>query len=101
MTNIKVLKKDEYIANIEVKGHSDYDDIGKDIVCASISSMVTLVINSIVRFNENAIEYTVKDGYINIDIKMHNEYIDTLLISLIDLLQDLAKSYPKNVKIII
>ena len=50
---------------------------------------------------ENAIEYTVKDGYINIDIKMHNEYIDTLLISLIDLLQDLAKSYPKNVKIII
>ena len=86
---------------LTIDGHAVYAEIGKDIVCASISSMVTLAINSIVRFNENAIEYTVKDGYINIDIKMHNEYIDTLLISLIDLLQDLAKSYPKNVKIII
>lgn len=101
MTNIKVLKDSDKIANITVKGHANYSVIGKDIVCSSISSMITVTINAILRLDDSAITYEVKEGYINILVKKHNLYIDTLLINLIDLLQDLANNYPKNVKIII
>lgn len=101
MTSIKVLKENDLIANIEIKGHTDYDDIGKDIVCSSISSMVTVTVNAIIRLENDAIEYKLKDGYISIKVNIHNKYIDTLLINLIHLLQDLANNYPKNVKIII
>lgn len=101
MTNIKVLKNSDKIANITVKGHANYNVIGKDIVCSSISSMITVTINAILRLDDSAITYEVKEGYINILVKKHTLYIDTLLINLIDLLQDLANNYPKNVKIII
>ena len=43
MIKIKILK--DYI---EVKGHANYDDFGKDIVCASVSSIVITTVNAIV-----------------------------------------------------
>ena len=33
---------------IEIKGHANYDDYGKDIVCASVSSIVITTINAII-----------------------------------------------------
>ena len=47
---IKVLvKKDK----IEITGHSDYDTIGKDIVCSAVSSIVITTVNGIHRLSED------------------------------------------------
>lgn len=99
MTSIKVLKENEKVINIEIKGHTNYENIGKDIVCASISSIVTTTVNAIIRINEEAILYDIKDGYMNIQILNHDKYIDILITNMIDLLKELANNYPKNVKI--
>ena len=99
MTNIKILKENEKIVNVKINGHTNYDDYGKDIVCASVSTIATTTINAIVRINENAIDYDVKDGFLNIKILHHDKYIDVLLENMIDLFKSLAKNYPKNVKI--
>lgn len=99
MTNIKVLKENEKIINIEIKGHTNYEDSGKDIVCASISSIVTTTVNALVRIDEESIIYDVKDGFINIQILHHNKYIDILITNMLELLKDLASNYKKNVKI--
>ena len=99
MTNIKVEKENNLIVNIEIKGHANYDDIGKDIVCASISSIVTTTVNAIVRLYGDSIIYVASEGYINIEVNKHNEYIDTLIINMLELLKELTIKYKKNVKI--
>ena len=37
---------------IIITGHAGYDDFGKDIVCASVSSIVITSINLCLRFNK-------------------------------------------------
>ena len=53
---------------ISIKGHSGYDVIGKDIVCASVSSIVITSINAIIRIDEKAISYKQDEGFIEINI---------------------------------
>lgn len=51
-----------------VTGHANYDDYGKDIVCASVSSLITCTVNSIYSLNKNSILY--KDDSNTIEIKI-------------------------------
>ena len=57
--------------SIKVSGHANFNTYGNDIVCASVSSII----------------YTTINGILNIDSKL-------------DLLRDLEKQYPKNIKIV-
>ena len=43
---IKVEKKKNFIS---ISGHAMYDTLGKDIVCASVSTMVTVTVNAILK----------------------------------------------------
>ena len=85
--------------HIEIKGHAMYDDMGKDIVCASVSTIVITTINDIIRFDKNAIKYEEKDGYISIDILKDTNITNTLILNMIELLKELEKQYKKNIKI--
>ena len=84
---------------IEIKGHADYDDLGKDIVCASVSSIVTTTINGIISIDEDSIEYSEKEGYISIKLLKDKDVVNKLIFNMIDLLKQLESSYPKNIKI--
>lgn len=85
--------------HIEIKGHAMYDDYGKDIVCAAVSSIVITTINAILSFDENAINYENKEGYINIDIVNESETTKKLINNMVKLLKDLEQDYQKNIKI--
>jgi len=89
------INKDE----ITIKGHSGYALEGSDIVCASISSIAITTVNSLLRIDEDCIEYQEKDGYLNIKIKKHNETIDKLIDNMIDLFKELEKDYKKYIEI--
>ena len=97
MIKVKIKKK-ERIDFIEVKGHANYDEFGKDIVCASVSSIITTTINAIVRIDSNSIDYSANDGVV-INVLKHTEVVDKLLINLEELLLDLQKQYPKYIEI--
>lgn len=43
-------KKDNYYIGFKISGHACYDEAGKDIVCASVSSAVQLTANTITDF---------------------------------------------------
>ena len=92
------IKKNENIDLIEVKGHANYDEYGKDIVCASVSSMVITTINAIVRIDSSSIDYNDNNGVV-INVLKHTEVIDKLLVNLEELLMDLQKQYPKYIEI--
>lgn len=84
---------------VEIKGHAMYDDFGKDIVCSGISSIVTTSVNAILTFNKNYIKYTIKDDLFTIEVNEHNEIVDNLLNNMINMLEEVEKDYPKNIKI--
>ena len=93
---IKVIKKNEVI---EISGHANYDEFGKDIVCASVSSIVMTTVNSIMSIDDSSINY-VDDGDKIIIKKLNdNDIVDKLLNTMILILKDLEKQYKKNIKV--
>jgi len=87
-------------SKVVIDGHSGYAENGYDIVCASVSSIVTTSVNMIVRLDKNAITYEAKSGFIKIEISKHSEFIDIVLENMMSLLEELTISYPKNIKIV-
>ena len=94
MIRVKVKPDD-----ITISGHARYDEYGKDIVCASVSSIVTTSVNAILSFDHKLIKYNVREGLISIKILIHDDTTDTLLNNMINMLEELANDYPENIKI--
>lgn len=89
------INKDE----ITIKGHSGYSEEGSDIVCASVSSICITTVNALISIDEDCVEYTEKDGYLNIKINKHSEVIDKLINNMINLLKELESQYKKYIEI--
>lgn len=85
---------------IEIKGHANYDDYGKDIVCASVSSIVITTINAIVEFDPESIYYEDLKNKILIEKLKDDDITNKLINNMIELLEELEKSYKDNIKII-
>ena len=99
MIKVSINKENNIVNNITIKGHANFDDYGKDIVCASVSSIVITSINAILRIDENSIDYQEEEGLVIINIKKHTNIIDILIDNMIDLLNQLENKYNKNIKI--
>ena len=87
-------KKDEWIT---VKGHANYADMGKDIVCASASSIVITSLNAILSIKDDALEVTEEKGYIKATLKSKDENILKVFNNMINMLKELSSNYPKNI----
>ena len=83
---------------IEISGHAYFESYGKDIVCASVSSIVFTTINGILNINDKAIQY-INDDILEIFILSNDEITTKLIENMIVLLKELERQYPKNLKI--
>ena len=99
MIQVLVERDKRHIRKIEVSGHAMYDDYGKDIVCASASSILYTSFNAILTFDKEALEVVSKEGYMRVVVKKFSEITDKLLDNLLEMLAQLAEQYPKNIKI--
>lgn len=89
-----VIKKDL----IKINGHARFNDYGKDVVCASVSSIVYTTVNGIFNIDSKAIMFK-DDKNMEIKIKKPQKVITILIENMISLLEDLANQYPQNIKI--
>ena len=55
MIKVNIEKNNAKITSLKVSGHSNYDEKGKDIVCAGVSAVVVGGINSLLNENKTAI----------------------------------------------
>lgn len=106
MTTVIFYLKDSNYYSIECFGHSDYLERGKDIVCASISTMVqsiyvgikeVLKLKALRNINE-------KDGLYSIVLNKNEKQINlnksnVLFQTAYLTLKNLQKQYPKNLKL--
>ena len=95
MIKVIVSKKNNVIESIHCKGHAGYADYGKDIVCASFSTMIITTINAILEFDKNAISYTDSNNLEIVNIKKDN-ITNSLLNTLVELMYELRDNYDKN-----
>mgnify|MGYP002523615858 CR=1 FL=1 len=99
MIKVVISNKDNKIRKINILGHADFASYGKDIVCAGASTIVTTTINAICTFDKKYISYEEKKDNFEIVILTHNEIVDNLINNMINMLTDLEKDYPNNIKI--
>lgn len=100
MIKVKVKYNENFIDSFVMSGHSDYDVSGKDIVCASASSIAISSVNLASKFDESAIDVICKDGFLDVKILKKDEIINKVFINMIDMLKELEVEYKKNIKII-
>ena len=94
---IKVNIKNNHIV---ITGHANFADYGRDIVCASASSIVITSINACLRFNKNSLVYEEDTDKLIIDIKDTSKSIKLIIDNMIFMLEELAQTYKKNIKIV-
>ena len=93
---IRVVKKNNII---EISGHANYAEYGKDIVCASVSSIVTTVVNCIMVLDRDSIEYQDDGKKIVITNISDNNNTNLLLNTMFEMLKDLENQYKENIKV--
>lgn len=84
---------------ILLEGHALYDINGKDIVCASVSSITITTVNALLRYDKSCISYQEKDGFLKITINKKDNFINMLIENMIDLFRSLEKQYEENIKV--
>ena len=94
MIKVEVTKK-----HISVLGHANYDNYGKDIVCASVSSVVICSVEAISKFDIDAIDIKETNNKLEIFINKQDAITNKLVNVMLTLLNELEKKYPKNIKI--
>lgn len=98
MIKVTYKKLDNQISNVNITGHALYADYGKDIVCASVSSIVITTINAILNIDQESIEYKENNGILIKNIKK-DEITNILINNMLNMLKELSNDYQNNIQI--
>lgn len=99
MIRITLIQKENELEQIKLRGHAMYDDYGKDIVCAGVSSILTTTVNAILKFSKEAITIEDQNDEFVLTINQKDEITKKLIANMVELFYELEDSYPKNITI--
>ncbi len=106
MTNVIFYENSGDIKGFSCTGHTDYANSGKDIVCASISSITQSTVMGLVNVLNINCDYKIneKDASLQCwlpEIKNKQKFSNaqTLLKTALLALKDLEKGFPTNIKV--
>jgi uncharacterized protein YsxB (DUF464 family) len=71
MVKITFFKRDGVYYGFRETGHAEFDDAGKDIVCAAVSAMTMLVINAIEVSYASDVEYSIDEDTADIEVRAY------------------------------
>ena len=103
MIRIKLTKKDNVIEKVDIKGHADYAEYGKDVVCSAVSSIACAALLGLIEFSSRKVEYIKKEGHLSFTVpeaQSAEERIRTeAILKTMELgLRDIQKGYSAFVK---
>lgn len=78
MITITVKHVDEHITSLEVKGHANSNEYGRDLVCAIVSGITTGLANALYEIM-NIDNSIVEEGHVHFEIYEPNETTDTIM----------------------
>ena len=96
MIRVSIISSGEIVYGLEVKGHANFAEHGKDLVCAGVSCILTGGFNAL---NKNDVEEVIlEEGYAKVIVKPESKSVEVINVILIQL-QTIQESYPKIIKI--
>ena len=69
MTEIVFFRKNGVYYGFEEEGHTGYGEAGDDVLCAALSAMTMLIVNTIEVGYASDVEYDVNEGATNIKVR--------------------------------
>jgi len=85
----------------EITGHSGSAENGRDIVCAAVSSAAIMTANTVSEICKAPAEIAYDDdGYLKLILQQDSDELQNLLKGFDLHVRELAKQFPKNIKII-
>ena len=69
---------------ISITGHANYNDYGKDIVCAAVSSVVITSVEGISSFDNQAVDIEESKDNLKIIINKHDDITDKLITNMLN-----------------
>ncbi len=90
----------KYFNYIEVSGHAEYDEIGSDIVCASVSSLTTYAFNLAYTFNKSIVDIKEEENYLAISVSQYDSSVEVVLKELFNLICQLETQYDEYIRLI-
>ncbi len=98
MIQISIIRHKNEYSCIKAFGHAEYDEVGKDIICAAVSVLMINTANSLEKFTEDLIlAQTHEDGTTEILLKEKPSKEAVLLIdSLVLGLEGIRNQYGKK-----
>lgn len=99
MITIKEVYKGK-TALLEISGHAEYAEHGKDIVCSSVSTACIISANLMekLKLKSDIIDLVCEEGYFRFEIKTEDFTSVTIFDNLVEVLRQLQKDYPKYIK---
>ena len=98
MITVKLRKDNNIIKHIIINGHALYDDFGKDIVCAAVSTSVITSINASLLIDKDSLSYEENNG-LEISVLKEDSVTTKIINNMISNLKKLEEAYPKNIQI--
>ena len=106
MIKVNIEKNDDVYYFLKVSGHADFDEYGKDVVCAAVSVLAQTLIESIFSVAKiKDFKYELEGGYIrcnllNSTLNEHNMYIVNILFEMfITGINGVKVSYPEYLEL--
>lgn len=100
MIIVTITSKQNKIDKLEIKGHANSAEYGKDLVCAGVSAIGVGGLNALVSLKDKNIELQMSDGHILIRNASNNEEAQVILNTLIIQLQTVKEIQKDYIKII-
>ena len=99
MITVTFCARGETLTGFQISGHSGYDEQGKDIVCAAVSSAAILVANTATEILHLQADVKEADGVLHFQTEEADATIAQPLLQGFQLhCKELAKTYPQNIR---
>ena len=93
MIDVVAFAKNGKYTGLKVSGHANFDEEGKDIVCAAVSVLTLNLANSIEHFCDDKFTVDFSDGFFHQKMPDRSEKSGLLLDSCILGLMDIGEEY--------
>ena len=102
MTKVKFFKIKDKLTGFEFDGHTGYAEMGKDIVCAAVSTASQMALLCLTDEIKIKPEVKLLDGYLKVVVKekdLDKSGVQLILKTCLDTIKSIEKDYKKNIKL--
>ncbi len=99
MIKVSIDYDHQMVSHVKITGHAGFDEKGKDLVCAAVSSISVGTLNALDELANSDCKLTLADNMIKIEVLQINERSQLIIQTMIIQLKTLYEQYKDFIEI--